>query len=72
MTDTPPAEEIVLYEKDPATKIATITLSRPGLLNAPTIAARQRYADLVLRAKLDAAQFPPEWRLSCKRRAAKE
>jgi enoyl-CoA hydratase len=49
----PSAEEIVLYEKDPATKIATITLSRPGFLNAPTIAARQRYADLVLRANVD-------------------
>ena len=49
----PPAEEIVLYEKNPATKIATITLNRPGFLNAPTIAARQRYADLVLRANVD-------------------
>ena len=56
MTDKappPPAEEIVLYEKDPKTKIATITLNRPGFLNAPTIAARQRYADLVLRANVD-------------------
>jgi enoyl-CoA hydratase/carnithine racemase len=49
----PRAEDIVLYEKDPATKIATITLSRPGFLNAPTIAARQRFADLVLRANVD-------------------
>lgn len=49
----PSAEEIVLYEKDPATKIAIITLNRPGMLNAPTIAARQRYADLVLRANVD-------------------
>jgi len=49
----PPPEEIVLYEKDKATKIATITLNRPGFLNAPTIAARQRYADLVLRANVD-------------------
>jgi len=56
MTDkapAPPPEEIVLYEKDPKTKIATITLNRPGFLNAPTIAARQRYADLVLRANVD-------------------
>ena len=56
MTDKappPPPEEIVLYEKNPATKIATITLSRPGFLNAPTIAARQRYADLVHRANVD-------------------
>ena len=51
--DQPSPEEIVLYEKDPATKIATITLNRPGFLNAPTIAARQRYADLVLRANVD-------------------
>ncbi|MFA7601454.1 MAG: enoyl-CoA hydratase/isomerase family protein [Novosphingobium sp.] len=51
--ERPSPEEIVLYEKDPATKIATITLNRPGFLNAPTIAARQRYADLVLRANVD-------------------
>ncbi len=49
----PPPEEIVLYEKDPATRIAIITLNRPGFLNAPTIAARQRYADLVHRANVD-------------------
>jgi enoyl-CoA hydratase/carnithine racemase len=49
----PPAEEIVLYEKDPSTKIATITLNRPDRLNAPTIAARHRFADLVLRANVD-------------------
>ncbi|MCJ2177792.1 enoyl-CoA hydratase/isomerase family protein [Novosphingobium album (ex Hu et al. 2023)] len=52
-TKRPPAEEIVLYEKDPATKIATITLNRPEALNAPTIAARQRFADLVMRANVD-------------------
>ena len=51
--DQPSPEQIILYEKDPATKIATITLNRPGLLNAPTVAARQRYADLVLRANVD-------------------
>jgi enoyl-CoA hydratase len=49
----PPAEEIVLYQKDPATKIATITLNRPDTLNAPTAAARHRFADLVLRANVD-------------------
>ncbi|RYE52411.1 MAG: enoyl-CoA hydratase/isomerase family protein, partial [Hyphomicrobiales bacterium] len=43
--EIPSAEEIVLYEKDPATKVAIITLNRPELLNAPTIAARQRFAD---------------------------
>ena len=47
------AEEIVLYEKDPETKIATITLNRPDRLNAPTIAARHRFADLVHRANVD-------------------
>src|ERR1700751_1673039 len=49
----PPAEEIILYEKDPKTKIATITLNRPDYLNAPTIAARHRFADLVHRANVD-------------------
>ena len=51
--ERPDPEEIMLYEKDPATKIAMITVSRPGFLNAPTIAARQRYADLVHRANVD-------------------
>ena len=49
----PPPEEIILYEKDPKTKIATITLSRPDALNAPTIAARLRYAKLIHRANVD-------------------
>jgi enoyl-CoA hydratase len=49
----PSAEEIVLYEKDIATKIATITLNRPERLNAPTAAARKRFADLVHRANVD-------------------
>lgn len=50
----PPApEEIVLYEKDPATKIATITFNRPEYLNAPTSAARLRYADLLRGATVD-------------------
>jgi enoyl-CoA hydratase/carnithine racemase len=55
MTDEsfPPPEEIVLYAKDPKTKVATITLNRPDRLNAPTIAARHRFADLVLRANVD-------------------
>ena len=52
-TERPSAEEIVRYEKDRATKIATITINRPDALNAPTIAARQRFADLVLRANVD-------------------
>lgn len=49
----PAAEDIVLYEKDPATRIATITLNRPDKLNAPTAAARQRFAGLIHRANVD-------------------
>ena len=49
----PAPEEIVRYVKDPGTKIATITLNRPDKLNAPTTAARQRFADLVHRANVD-------------------
>jgi enoyl-CoA hydratase/carnithine racemase len=49
----PSAEEIVLYEKDPATKIATITLDRADDLNAITIDAQHRYADLVRYANFD-------------------
>jgi enoyl-CoA hydratase/carnithine racemase len=47
------AEDIILYEKDPESKIATITISRPDRLNAPTIAARRRYGDLLQRANVD-------------------
>jgi enoyl-CoA hydratase len=56
MSDRPPApdpEEIILYEKNPETKIATITLNRPDALNAPTIAARLRYSDIIHRANVD-------------------
>ena len=49
----PSAEEIVLYEKDPATKIATITLNRTDDLNAMTVDACHRFADLVDRANVD-------------------
>jgi enoyl-CoA hydratase/carnithine racemase len=49
----PPADEIVLYEKDLKTKIATITLNRPDRLNAMTIEARHRFGDLVHRANID-------------------
>ncbi len=49
----PPAEEIIRYHKDAETRIATITFDRPGHLNAPTIAARLRYADLLHRASID-------------------
>ena len=42
-------EAWVLYAKDKATKIATITLNRPEALNAPTIGMRLRYAELLHR-----------------------
>ncbi|QEN13421.1 enoyl-CoA hydratase/isomerase family protein [Mycolicibacterium sp. ELW1] len=49
----PSAEEIILYDKDPKTKIATITFNRPEYLNAPTAAARLRYSDLLYQAGVD-------------------
>jgi enoyl-CoA hydratase/carnithine racemase len=49
----PKPEELILYEKDPKTKIATITFNRPEFLNAPTSAARLRYADLLRAATVD-------------------
>ncbi|MBV8348275.1 MAG: enoyl-CoA hydratase/isomerase family protein, partial [Mycolicibacterium sp.] len=49
----PAPDEIILYEKDPRTKIATITFNRPEYLNAPTAAARLRYADLLRGATVD-------------------
>ena len=52
-TDIPPPEEIILYEKDPETRIATITFNRPDALNVPTIGARRRYADLLFKASVD-------------------
>ncbi|GAC70366.1 enoyl-CoA hydratase/isomerase family protein [Gordonia soli] len=51
--ERPSAEEIILYDKDPKTKIATITFNRPDHLNAPTADARLRYADLLHRANVD-------------------
>jgi enoyl-CoA hydratase/carnithine racemase len=53
VTDVPPPDEIIRYEKDPVTRIATITLNRPDQLNIPTIGARRRYADLLFRASID-------------------
>jgi enoyl-CoA hydratase/carnithine racemase len=49
----PSAEEIILYEKNPKTKIATITINRPDRHNALTIAARHRFADIVHGANID-------------------
>jgi enoyl-CoA hydratase/carnithine racemase len=53
--DTPEEdlEELVRYDKDRSTRIATITLNRPDRLNAPTIAMRLRYADLLHQANID-------------------
>jgi enoyl-CoA hydratase len=46
-------EDWILYEKDRATKIATLTLNRPDRLNAPTIGMRLRFADLLHQANID-------------------
>lgn len=51
--DADPEADWILYEKDPATKIATLTLNRPDRLNAPTIGMRLRYADLLHQANID-------------------
>jgi enoyl-CoA hydratase/carnithine racemase len=51
----PSAEEIVRYEKNRQTKIATITLDRPDELNAMTTDAQHRFADLVHLASIDDA-----------------
>ncbi|MET9214030.1 MULTISPECIES: enoyl-CoA hydratase/isomerase family protein [unclassified Nocardia] len=51
--EQPSAEEIIRYDKDPETRIATITFDRPDHLNAPTIAARLRYGELIHRASVD-------------------
>jgi enoyl-CoA hydratase/carnithine racemase len=53
VTAPPAPEEILLYHKDPETRIATITLNRPEHLNAPTIGARLRYAALLHEANVD-------------------
>ena len=52
-SDADPEADWILYEKDPATKIATLTLNRPDHLNAPTIGMRLRYADLLHQANID-------------------
>ena len=49
----PDPEAMVLYEKDPKTRIATLTLNRPDRMNGVTAGARQRFADLVHRANVD-------------------
>ena len=53
MTDVPPAEEIIRYDKDVENRIATITIDRPDQLNTTTIGARRRYGDLIFKASID-------------------
>jgi enoyl-CoA hydratase len=53
MSDRPAPEDIIRFAKDPATKIATITIDRPDKHNAITIAARHRFSDLVHRCNVD-------------------
>ena len=53
MTEVPPPEEIIRYEKDVENRIATITIDRPDQLNVPTIGARRRYGDLIFKASID-------------------
>jgi 1,4-dihydroxy-2-naphthoyl-CoA synthase len=52
-TERPSAEEIVRYRKDRDNRIATITLDRADELNAMTVEAVHRYADLVRQANID-------------------
>lgn len=47
------AEQHVLYEKDPTTKIATITFDRLSKHNTATIGMRARFAELVFKANID-------------------
>jgi enoyl-CoA hydratase len=51
--DIPAPEEIIRYEKDRGTKIATITFDRPEQLNVTTIGGRRRYGDLIFKASID-------------------
>ena len=53
MTDPVDPDDFIIYEKDKATKIATLTLNRPDRMNAPTIAMRLRYAELLHHANID-------------------
>lgn len=47
------AREFIRFEKDPATKIATITFNRQKRGNATTIGMRALYGDMVHRANVD-------------------
>jgi len=52
-SERPAPEDIILYEKAPGTKIATITINRPDKHNAITIGARHRFAEIIHRANVD-------------------
>ncbi|WP_317929853.1 enoyl-CoA hydratase/isomerase family protein [Halioxenophilus sp. WMMB6] len=47
------AKQWIRYEKDKATRIATITFTRPEAHNAATTGMRQLYAELVHKANID-------------------
>ncbi len=52
-TDTRTPEEMMTYEKDLENKIAYLTIDRPEKMNAPDIAMRMRYAELLFKANID-------------------
>ena len=45
--------EMMTYVKDRENKIATLTIDRPTIMNAPDSAMRMRYAELLHRANID-------------------
>lgn len=47
------AKKFIRYEKDPATRIATLTIDRPKSHNAATTGMRQLYADYIAKANID-------------------
>ena len=51
--ETRSLDEMLVYKKDKKTKIATLTLNRPEMLNAPTVAMRNRYSELLWQANVD-------------------
>ncbi len=51
--ETRSLDEMLVYEKDKKNKIATLTLNRPELLNATTVAMRMRYTELLWQANVD-------------------
>jgi len=46
-------QQLIIYEKDEANKIAYLTLNRPSHLNAVNVGMRLLYADLLHRANVD-------------------